>query len=180
MAGKSLLTTLPWLVLSGSLALADDWFDAEGAGVDPADTEDSSYSDPWVTEDDNDPERHNHADGTSDNEPDRLQIYDEQGRQTGRADRNPFLDDGYTLYDDRGRRTGRAEKNAFLEDRYNVYDERGRRVREVRKNSFLDNQYDIYDERGRRLGKIRKNSFIEGQYDIYDERGRRIGRIEGD
>lgn len=177
MAIGRLSSVVPFLVLAGSLALADDWF---GTGNESDEAADEAYSDPWTTDYDDDPWRLLDEDAAGRHTPERFELYDDRGRRTGKAETNPFLDDGYTLYDDGGRRTGRVVQNPFIEDDFSIYDERGRRVREIRKNRFLDGEYDIYDDRGRRVGTIRKNSFLEDQYDIYDDRGRRIGRAEGD
>lgn len=174
---KRLLPALSTLLLSGTLVLADDWL------VGDPDGEDSiveTWSDPWLTESDSDPFGLTDPTGEADETPDRFRLYNERGRQTGRAERNRLSEDGYTLYDDRGRRTGRVDEDALREGDFSVYDDRGRRVREIRRNPLVDDQYDVYDDRGRRIGRIRENPIIDGSYDIYDERGRRVGRAEGD
>ena len=154
------------------VALGQDWPDANTDSDDdpwgyhdPVDTGPSS----WFAEDDED-----------DAAPERLRIYNEVGRRTGRAQRNPVLEGNYDLYDEHGRRTGRVEANPVRDGQYDVYDEHGRRVQEIRKTPWRDDQYEVYDERGRRIGRIEENPVIEGQYDIYDERGRRTGKAKSE
>ena len=156
------------------VALAQDWPDADTDSDDdpwgyhdPVDTGPSS----WFAEDGEDEE---------DAAPERLRIYDDLGRNTGRAQRNPVLEQNYDLYDEYGRRTGRVDANPVVKGQYDVYDDRGRRVQQIRKTPWLDNQYDVYDDRGRRVGKIKENPLIKGQYDIYDELGRKTGKAKSE
>lgn len=136
------------------------------------------YSDPWGTEYEDPFADHDAEEDEAG--PDRLRLYDRDGRRTGRVERDPIGDGRYSLYDDRGRRTGRVEEDPIVDDSYTVYDDRGRRVREIRKSPFLDGQYDVYDKTGRPIGRIQESPIVDGQFDIYDEKGRRIGRVEGD
>lgn len=164
------------LLLVGSLAIADEWFDLDDESYE---VELHDYADPWDTDYEADPWSFG-AEDSDEDRPDRFRLYDDVGRRTGRVERNPILEDTYSVYDERGRRTGRVERNPILDDDYSVYDDRGRRVREIRRNPAMDDQYDIYDQRGVRIGRIHENPLIDGHYDVYDQRGRRIGRVESD
>lgn len=162
--------------LAAALSLTVLADDERGTWSEPPAEE--AYSDPWSTEYE-DPFA-NPGEETDESGPDRLRIYDDLGRRTGRVEKDPIVEGSYNLYDRLGRRTGRVDEGLFRDDSFTVYDEKGRRVRDIRKNPSLDDHYDVFDTGGRRIGRIRESSVIEGQYDIFDEKGRRIGRVESD
>lgn len=110
--------------------------------------------------------------------PERLRLYDDKGRRTGRLERDPVFEGRLGLYDEAGRRTGRVEEDPVFDGRYRIYDAQGRRDGHVEKDPVFEGRYRIYDSRGRKIGEVRPSGVFEGRYEIFDERGRRTGRVE--